>query len=273
VFFQTPAAESFATASTEPTVLIQTQIPTGTSTLTNTPTLTLTSTATLTTTATATLTSTITSTATFPPIIIYPTFTKTSKPPPPADTDTPTATAVPFAGFNVNTVSLNGGGSSITVFPGDQVTITYNFNIYDDPCPSCITQLVTGLGTAGTQSAETCAFDGDAALFPGTPGSENTILTAPSNPGTYYVTVEYSWQFDCLSALSNYGSGGSVSPQVIGTITVQPNNSVVLYSAGVVSGNIGSRATADAYCSSYLPVGYSNYHALIGYTAADNIVT
>jgi hypothetical protein len=136
-------------------------------------------------------------------------------------TPTPTATATnaPFVGFSVSAVDLNGSGSVATVPPGQPVTVTYNFQIFSDPCPNCITQLVTGLGYSGSQG-EWCAYDGIPGVFPGATGSENAVLTAPSTPGTYYVTVEYHWQYYCGDALANYGSGGAVSPKVIGQIIV-----------------------------------------------------
>ena len=112
---------------------------------------------------------------------------------------------------SISSVSLNGGGSSIVVAPGQTVNVTYNFNIWDDPCPGCFTQLVTGLKTGTTTGIHggTCAFAGDAGLYPGASGSENVNLTAPLTPGIYAVTASYQWQFTCGDALTAYAAGAT----------------------------------------------------------------
>lgn len=126
---------------------------------------------------------------------------------------------IPSGSFTFNTVSLNGGGNVVTVPAGSLVTVTYNYSVYDDACPGCITQLVTGLETPGSHGG-TCAFNGDASLFPGAPGMENVVLTAPLVPGTYSVKVRYSWEFGCADALANYAVGGADAYQMIGQIIV-----------------------------------------------------
>jgi hypothetical protein len=139
--------------------------------------------------------------------------------PTPTLVPTPTATTAPSAGFYVSAVSIDGSGSVATVPPGQPVSVTYNYQVFSDACPGCITQLVTGLGYAGSQS-EWCAYDGIPGYSPGASGSESTTLLAPSTSGTYYVTVEYHWQYTCPDALANYGAGGAVPPQVIGQLIV-----------------------------------------------------
>lgn len=133
------------------------------------------------------------------------------------------STSVPFAGFTVSNVSLTDDlaqfGTSITLAPGQEFYVSYDFRVFNDPCPGCITQLVTGLGNPGTH-AGTCAYNGVPGVSPGVTGFESVTLYAPEASGTYYVVVEYHWQFNCGDALSFYGTGGSVSPQYIGQITV-----------------------------------------------------
>jgi hypothetical protein len=177
-------------------------------------------------------------TSTIPTISIIPPFIRQ-----PASTKTPipTITPTPFLGFSFNTVNLNASGSSIVVGPNSPVNVTYNFNIWDDPCPGCISQLVTGLGTSGTQGS-TCAFDGDAGLFPGASGSENITLTAPGTVGTYPVSVEYGWQYTCADALSVYGNGGSIL-QTIGQVQVSCTNT----GPAVISGE--NWYLGNTYCS------------------------
>ena len=138
-------------------------------------------------------------------------------------TDTATSPAPPttasFVGFYVSAVDINGAGSVATVSPGASVLVTYDFQVFNNPCPGCITQLVTGLGSPGTHGGY-CAYDGVPGVFPGTTGGEELSLTAPSTPGTYNVIVEYHWQYTCADALTNYGTGGAVPRQIVGQIIV-----------------------------------------------------
>ncbi|HKY53281.1 MAG TPA: hypothetical protein VJM08_03200 [Anaerolineales bacterium] len=134
-------------------------------------------------------------------------------------TATPTNTPAPFIGFNVSAVNLNGSGTFVTVPAGDPVVVSYNYQVFSDPCPGCITQLVTGLGSPGTHDGS-CTYNGVPGVSPGVTGSENTTLIAPSTPGTYNVTVEYHWQFTCSDALTFYGTGAAVPVRVIGQIIV-----------------------------------------------------
>jgi len=134
-------------------------------------------------------------------------------------TVTPTNPPASFTGFNISAVNLNGTGTSTLVPAGYPVVVTYNYQVFNDPCPGCITQLVTGLGAPGSHGGS-CAYDGIPGVSPGTTGSESITLIAPSAPGTYNVIVEYHWQFSCSGALTNYGSGGAVPVRVIGQIIV-----------------------------------------------------
>ena len=132
---------------------------------------------------------------------------------------TPTYTPAPFTGFNISAVNLNGGGPSVTVPGGGPVVVSYNYQVFSDPCPGCITQLVTGLGTPGSHNGS-CAYNGVPGVSPGVNGSYSASLLVPATPGTYSVIVEYHWQFSCTDALANYGSGGNVPVRVIGQIIV-----------------------------------------------------
>lgn len=137
----------------------------------------------------------------------------------PTRTAVPTSTDAPSAGFYVSAVNLNGSGSVVTVPPGQPFTVTYDFQVFSDPCPGCIAQLITGLGFSGS-TGEWCAYDGVPGPLPGATGSENNTLVAPSTPGTYSVVVEYHWQYTCSDALALYGGGGFVTSRVIGQVIV-----------------------------------------------------
>jgi hypothetical protein len=151
----------------------------------------------------------------------------TTATPTPTQTLTPTRTAIPIAtstaapsaGFYVSAVDLNGSGSVATVPPGQPFSVTYNFQVFSDPCPGCITQLITGLGFSGS-TGEWCAYDGIPGPLPGATGSELNTLVAPLTPGTYSVVVEYHWQYTCSDALAIYGGGGFVTSRVIGQVIV-----------------------------------------------------
>jgi len=137
----------------------------------------------------------------------------------PTRTAVPTSTVAPSAGFYVSAVNLDGSGSVVTVPPGQPFTVTFDFQVFSDPCPGCITQLITGLGFSGS-TGEWCAYDGVPGPLPGATGSENNTLVAPSTSGTYSVVVEYHWQYTCSDALALYGSGGFVTSRVIGQVIV-----------------------------------------------------
>lgn len=55
------------------------------------------------------------------------------------------------------------------------------------------------------------------------------------------------------------------------TPTPIPNRLVLYNSYGLPTGNLGPRSNVDAFCSSSLPSGFSNYHAFIGFSASDSI--
>jgi hypothetical protein len=111
-------------------------------------------------------------------------------------------------------------GTSITLSPGQEFYVSYNFRVFNDPCPGCITQLVTGLNFPGSYG-EWCAYDGIPGVSPGVSGSEATTLYAPEASGTYPVIVAYFWHFSCADALANYPSGtGFQFSRVIGQVIV-----------------------------------------------------
>ncbi|NJC98713.1 MAG: hypothetical protein FIB03_20670 [Anaerolineae bacterium] len=139
-----------------------------------------------------------------------------------ATPSTPDAPAQ-FTGFTISNVDMTDDvtqfGTSITLEPGQEFYVSYSFRVFSDPCPGCVTQLVTGLGSPGTHGG-TCAYNGVPGVSPGVTGSEAVTLYAPEASGTYPVVVEYHWQYSCGDALTFYGTGGAVPSQVIGQVTV-----------------------------------------------------
>lgn len=184
---------------------------TATATMTATPTPTRTSTATATASALPTATPTITNTPT--PTL---TFTPT---PPPTDTPTPTPTFTftpdpnQYFGWLVTNVQLNGGGSTVTVGPGQQVRISLDYQVWNQiDCPSCIDQIVIGIDT----SARYCAYDSIPGTYPGVSGNNTNTINVPDAPGTYTLTAGGTQQYTCADAMRFYGGG-----KPIGTIIVQ----------------------------------------------------
>jgi LysM repeat protein len=133
-------------------------------------------------------------------------------------TETPTLTATPTLdpkqGFfwSVSNVSLNGGGSTISVEPGSPIAVFLDFQIWNAAdCPRCTAQIVIGLNNQG----QYCAYDGIPGVYPGLSSVSQGGLTAPRVPGTYTLTAGYDRQSQCGAALESY-TGGTT----IGTIIV-----------------------------------------------------
>jgi len=145
-------------------------------------------------------------------IYVPPTPTETRQPPPDdtftpipsatgTPTGTPTVTSAPSpipAGHLITSVSLNGGGSSITATGGAAVTVDYTYQVWGDSstCPGCNFQLLWGLDN----NWQTCfgwpsPGPGD---YPGISGTSlasgmTVNITAPTTEGTYtiYSTVVF----------------------------------------------------------------------------------
>jgi len=261
----TSIAEFSASMTAEATgTLIQTETPI--STLTTAPTITLIPTA--------------SETAT---IIIYPTNTK--KPPPPdtptsTPTNTPTSTPTPIpAGYTLNTITLNSYPDyAIYVAPGSTFNVSYGYQVWSaGNCPTCVEQLVTGMGSAGV-GTNTCGYNGIPGVSPGVTGAANQTLTAPGAAGIYDIIVELNAQFTCAAAVTNYT--GSLSSSLIskqlGQIAVSGNANVInVYYSAAVAGNLGGRAGADAICLAAKPPQFVNpkVHALISISSTDSIAT
>lgn len=135
-----------------------------------------------------------------------------------------TPTPASPGGFIVSNVDLTDDlyqfGTSITLAPGQEFYVTYDFQIFSGSCPTCSAQLITGLGVSG-KGGDTCAYDNVPGIPPGASGFEFATLYAPDSSGTYAVVVEYHQRASCSDALTNFGTGEAISTQVIGQIIVQ----------------------------------------------------
>lgn len=87
---------------------------------------------------------------------------------------------------------LNAAGNTISVAPGARIDVSTHY-IYD--CPECPLgsnhQIIVGI--TGENSAQACIYDA------GTQGSGSTefMLTAPEDPGVYYIRFRYAQAYDC----------------------------------------------------------------------------
>ena len=157
------------------------------------PTPTVTSTPTVTNTPTETNTPTITPT---PTITNTPTETST-----PTQTPTQTSTATPGPIYAIWNVSLDGGGNTITVDPGVNLSVDFDFQIANpNSCPGCQRQIVIGVDN----TALYCGYDGIPGLNPGVTSHSSTVISAPLLPGTHYIIQQPTTSGGCGAALGMY---------------------------------------------------------------------
>ena len=126
-------------------------------------------------------------------------------------------------GWDVYNVRLNGGGTSITVNPGDPVRLRYNFKVWNGTAdPGSIKQILAGLVKGSWhQVIDDCAYHG----IPGkceanaTTGSFDYTFSAPTTPGTYQVVVANDAQYTCSAAKNNFPNQST--KESVGTVIVE----------------------------------------------------
>jgi hypothetical protein len=187
--------------------------------------------------------------------------------------DVTNGTATGPAGFSLSNISLNTltNGGAVFAFPNGTFTVNFDYSIWTaGNCPGCIMQLVAGMGSAGTGTAN-CAYNGSPGVSPGASGSSSLTLTAPASAGVYDVIVKIDAQYTCADAITAY-PGSSNTSQVIGQVVVHPFI-VAMFDGGVYNGNLGGRAGADSICVANKPgsIGNTNVHALISISPTDTI--
>ncbi len=148
-------------------------------------------------------------------------------------------------------VSINGAGNSAVVAPGALVSLNYNvvsnFDINTVYCPGCVYQGYIGIGgTFQTLQCEQYISSG----FSNSYTSGNFV--APSSPGVYYLTYEFTLDYTCQPMRFNNNPANA-----IGVLVVGPPFPVVVGGTGTVT------VTNDA--PSCLPVGITT----VTWTATD----
>jgi len=120
-------------------------------------------------------------------------------------------------GYEISNIKLNGGGDSVTVKPGQSVSVSFSYKVWSRTgCPACIDQIVLGIDN----KALTCAYHGIPGSYPGISGSYSGTIAAPQTPGTYYLYTAYATQYTCNDATALYPNTGYSLNKKIGTIVV-----------------------------------------------------
>ena len=97
-----------------------------------------------------------------------------------------------YGQVSLSEFTLNNKGNVVSAAPGEKISVSANY-VYD--CPECqggsINQIIVGI--AGENSAQACIYNGS---IQGA-GSKKFTLTAPNEPGTYYIRFRYAQAFGC----------------------------------------------------------------------------
>ncbi len=113
-------------------------------------------------------------------------------------------------------ITLNGGGNTITVAPSTVINVGGNYSISNpQSCPTCIQQLIIGVDTIPAD----CVYDGIPDVCTSqTMGSIATTITAPADTGVYTIYANNAFNFSCT--LTDYVGMNGNNATAIGTITV-----------------------------------------------------
>lgn len=122
--------------------------------------------------------------------------------------------------LDLSNVNLNGLGTSISVAPGNSISLTADYTIWSrSGCPGCIDWIAVGIESDGQDAY----YVGIPGRYPGRSGSASITLTAPSSTGSYRVYALLSPVYTESDALSHYESDFPDTANFIpiGTIKVQ----------------------------------------------------
>lgn len=105
---------------------------------------------------------------------------------------TPPPNQATYGQVKLSEFTLNNKGNVVTTAPGEKISVSANY-IYDclECQPGSINQIIVGI--AGENSAQACIYNG---TIKGS-GSSNFTLTAPPEPGTYYIRFRYAQAYGC----------------------------------------------------------------------------
>ena len=118
-------------------------------------------------------------------------------------------------GWEIRNVDLSGRGNYIEVNPDEEIGVSFDYQLWNpDNCPSCIQQIVVGIGNG----ARYCAYDGIPGTHPGESGRDSHTIIAPNSPGTYSLIAANDYQYNCRDAMDRYPEQGEKT--TIATIRV-----------------------------------------------------
>jgi len=118
-------------------------------------------------------------------------------------------------GVTISNVRINGGAITAPVAPGSSIEVSLDYHIVDTGCPGCIDEIQIGFSHL---QAEGCVYTG----IPGSggvSGSAHITLTAPSEPGTYYIGSDRAQDYACPSHWWN--GAPTATGRWVAAITVQ----------------------------------------------------
>ena len=138
-------------------------------------------------------------------------------------------------------VSLNSGGNSAQVNPGQTVNISFSWSSSQNGsyCSGCIVQLYVGINGHFTQCL-TSGFNGYSAS-----GSQNFNFTAPSTAGIYYITSTGTLHYSCQSVGTPQCGGSTLAVIRVGN----PSQTASVAITGNTSFCPGNTATMSATVS------------------------
>ena len=101
----------------------------------------------------------------------------------------------PSQEITISGVTLNDGGSYITVGPGETFTLKYSWAVNFCACPGCVTQGMVGISE---HPPAQCFYNsGNQDNCKDWSGAEEQIFTAPADPGLYRLRSRRTWEYEC----------------------------------------------------------------------------
>ncbi len=126
--------------------------------------------------------------------------------------------------FRIANLQLDSGGNVLSaVPPGSQIAVSSeHFLCNTDACPTCVDQLYYGYASIDNASRVQlqCATSVVPVAPAGSSGTSHFVFAAPAQPGTYYLVMNWSWDYYCNQGTPNYTWYQGVR-NVVGAFCVQ----------------------------------------------------
>jgi len=120
--------------------------------------------------------------------------------------------------IQLSNASINAGGNvAMGIAAGSTFNLSADYLINDPACPGCPYQILAGIAQSNPQG---CIFDGNLSPIGDANGLGNINLTAPAQPGTYFIRFDYAQESPCN--LGQWTTGGEPTAQTnVAAICVQ----------------------------------------------------